>query len=151
MLLPWFVAHVVFPLPSGTEIRYYYFSFHSEFPSSVWFPLLFCFWFCFFLYCILHHFSYSVLCKHTPMQIIPSPQSSLWLPLYSHMFCTGLSLLISVVAGPVLVVFMIARHPSAITSRKLWKDTGLLCTRPWNYIHNWATERGPGERKREWE
>lgn len=57
--------------------------------------------------------------------------SFFWWPV----FHIGLNLLISsAVAGPTLVVlFMIARCPSAITIRKHWKDTGLLLIRPGNY------------------
>lgn len=53
-----------------------------------------------------------------------------------------------VVAGPALVVIiMIARHPSAITTRKLGKDTGLLLTRPTRY----TAHLGPYSRAREGE
>lgn len=52
-----------------------------------------------------------------------------------RLFCTGLSLSITtVVSGPALFFLnMIAPHISAITIRKLWKDTCLLLTKPGNY------------------
>lgn len=64
--------------------------------------------------------SFSLYRPHSP--IFPSVA----------LFSTDLSLSVAcVVAGPALVVIvMIARHPSAITIRKLWKVTILLCTRP---------------------
>ena len=51
------------------------------------------------------------------------------------LFCAGLSLSITTaVAGLALVVpVRIARHPSAITIRKLWENKGLLLTGPGRY------------------
>lgn len=51
-----------------------------------------------------------------------------------RLFCAGLSMSINTVSGPALLFLnIIAAHLSAITIRKLWKDTCLLLTKPGNY------------------
>ena len=52
------------------------------------------------------------------------------------MFCASLSLSItSAVVGLALVIIVtMARYPSILIIRKLWKNKGLLLIRPRNYI-----------------
>lgn len=69
-----------------------------------------------------------------------------------HLFCASLSLSItSAVVGLALVIIVtMARYPSILIIRKLWKNKGLLLTWPGNYTqYIWShTVRLQGERER---
>ena len=90
----------------------------------------------------LHWHSLSLVDGHTRRD-----HWTLWFCREGELFGAALILSItSIVSGQALTV--IAKHSSAITIRKLWKDTGLLLTRYGNYTTHLGTHggvRGQGE------